>query len=40
MAADTKRRVLHHAKGQLGSGAAKIPAIGAKVKRASKRRRK
>jgi hypothetical protein len=27
MAADTKRRVLHRAKGTVGAGAAKIPAF-------------
>lgn len=32
MAADTKRRVIHRAKGQVAAGAAKVPAM-PKVKR-------
>ena len=41
MAADRKRVAhAHYSKGSLGGGAAKIPAIGSKVKRSVKRKRK
>jgi hypothetical protein len=38
MSADRKRMVIHRSKGQSGGGAAKIPAIGPKVKRGRKRK--